>query len=80
MIIEIEGEHTERGDGTFRYELVDKEGYAALSATGIAIAVETMLGLAAGPAPQAGLYLPETLVDAEYFVRRLQDLGVSVRG
>lgn len=79
VIIEVAGEHADRGRGRFRYELVDLEGYAALSARGIAIAIETLLGLAGRPAPKAGLYFPETIIDPQSFVSRLQDLGVTIR-
>lgn len=79
VIIEITGEHADRGRGRFRYELVDLEGYAALSARGIAIAIERLLGLTGGPAPKAGLYFPETIMDPHAFVSRLQDLGVTIQ-
>ena len=78
VIIEIAGEHADRGKGRFRYELVDLDGYATLSARGIAIAVECLLGLGGRSAPKAGLYLPESILDAHAFVRRLQDLGVTI--
>jgi hypothetical protein len=78
VIIEIAGEHANRGQGRFRYELVDLDGYATLSARGIAIAVECLLGLGGHSAPKAGLYLPESILDAHAFVERLQDLGVTI--
>jgi hypothetical protein len=79
VIIEIAGEHSSRGTGRFRYALVDPEGYAALSARGIAIGIENMLGLTGRPAPRAGLYFPETIIDPSSFVSRLQDLGVTIQ-
>jgi hypothetical protein len=78
VIIEIAGDHADRGKGRFRYELVDLDGYATLSARGIAIAAECLLGLGGHPAPRPGLYLPESILDAHAFVMRLQDLGVTI--
>jgi hypothetical protein len=78
VIIEITGEHADRGEGRFRYELVDLDGYATLSARGIAVAVECLLGLGGRSAPKAGLYLPESILNAQAFVNRLRDLGVTI--
>lgn len=79
VIIEITGTKKTGETGRFRYEMVDPEGYAAMSARGVAVAIECLLGLAGGPAPRAGLLLPETLVQPEYLLERLKAFGVSVR-
>jgi hypothetical protein len=78
VIIEITGKRADGAKGSFRYELVDPAGYAAMSARGVAVAVERLLGLAGGPAPEPGLYLPEVLIDPGYMVQRLEELGVRV--
>lgn len=78
VIVEIVGDHAEFGQGRYRYELVDPEGYAFLSARGIAILIENLLGLSGQPAPQAGLYFPESIVSPHKFVHRLQELGVTI--
>jgi hypothetical protein len=78
VVIEITGERTDGGTGRYRYELVDPQGYAAMSARGVAVAVERLLGLAGGPPPAPGLYLPEALLDPSDTVRRLEALGVQV--
>jgi hypothetical protein len=79
VIIEITGTKKTGETGRFRYELVDPEGYAAMSARGVAVAVESLLGLGRAPAPQTGVYLPEKLVQPEHLLERLKALGVSVR-
>lgn len=79
MIIEITGERLDGTSGRFRYELVDREGYATMSGRGVAVAIERLLGLAGGDAPGPGLYLPETVVDPGHLVRRIEDFGVEVR-
>ena len=78
VIIEIVGQRLDGTTDRHRYELVDSEGYAALSARGVAVAVERLLGLAGGPVQAPGLYLPEVLVDPAHMVRRLEAFGVRV--
>lgn len=78
VIIEITGRKHDGQSACQRYELVDTEGYAALSARGISIAVERMLGLSGGPAPPPGLYFPESLIDTGHFLERLESSGVSI--
>lgn len=79
VIIEITGAKKTGESGRFRYELVDPEGYAAMSARGVAVAVEGLLGLAGGAAPKTGLYLPEKLVQPEHLLARLKTFGVNMR-
>lgn len=79
VIIEITGTKKTGETGRFRYELVDPEGYAAMSARGVAVAIEALLGLASAPAPKTGLYLPETLVPPRYLLERLKAFGVNMR-
>ncbi|MFC4297968.1 hypothetical protein ACFO0J_07925 [Castellaniella hirudinis] len=78
VVIEIEGKTLDGSHGRHRYALIDGDGYAALSARGIAVAVETMLGLVGGPPPPAGLYFPESVMDTDHFMDRLRSFGVSI--
>ncbi|WP_280380922.1 saccharopine dehydrogenase [Nocardia wallacei] len=77
-IIEIEGEHRSGQRSRRRYEIVDPDGYAALSARGVALAVERLLGLDGNPVPTPGLYLLERLIDPVHLMKRLADFGVTV--
>jgi len=79
VIIEITGTKKTGETGRFRYELVDPEGYAAMSARGVAVAIECLLGLVGGRAPKSGLFLPETLVDQKHLVGRLNYFGIATR-
>jgi len=79
VIIEITGKRRSGESGRFRYELVDPEGYAAMSARGAAVAIETLLGLAGRSSPETGLFLPETLIEPAHLMRRLETFGVTVR-
>lgn len=78
VIIEITGSKHDGSSASQRYELVDMDGYAALSARGISIAIETMLGLSGGAAPPAGLYFPESVIDTGHFIERLESFGVAI--
>lgn len=76
VIIEITGERDDGSHGRHRYELVDTEGYAALSARGVAVCVERLLGLTGEAPPTPGLYLPEVLINPAHLMQRLTDFGV----
>lgn len=79
IMIEIAGK---KSDGTLihtRHELVHPKGQAPLTALGVTLAVERLLGLAGGAAVPPGLYLPELLIDPSYMVLRLEEIGTEVR-
>lgn len=78
VIIEISGELAGGENARYRYELVDPEGYATMSARGVAVCIERLLGLKGGAAPGPGLYLPESLVDPTYLLEQVQAGGVTV--
>lgn len=78
IVIELEGE---RHDGTHartRHELVHPQGQAPMTALGIALGVERLLGLAGGEAVAPGLYTPDLLIDPAYQLAQLQAFGVQV--
>ncbi|WP_426131237.1 NAD(P)-dependent oxidoreductase [Pararhizobium sp. PWRC1-1] len=77
IAIEIEGHGADGQHRLDRHEIVHSQGQAPLTALGVALAVERLLGLAGGDAPKAGLYLPEVLIDPAYFVRRMKEFGTS---
>ena len=79
VIIEIAGQRKDGWEGRFRWELVDPDGYAALSAKGIAVVIEGLFGLAGKPRPTSGLHLPETLVETGHLMRRLGEFGIVMR-
>ncbi|MEU5400520.1 saccharopine dehydrogenase [Streptomyces sp. NPDC005963] len=74
--IDIEG--TDRGGapiGTSRY-LVHPAGQRPVTATGIALGVERLLGLR-GEAPAPGIHTPEALIDPAYAVERMAETGAA---
>jgi hypothetical protein len=75
IVIEIEGKRKDGGRGRSRREIVHPAGQAPLTALGVALGVERLLGLAGGEPVAPGLYLPEVLIDPAYFVRRMQEFG-----
>jgi hypothetical protein len=79
IIIEIVGEQKNGKTGRVRHELIHPAGQAPVTALGVALAVERLLGLAGGAPVAPGLYLPEVLIDPEYMVRRLKEIGTQIR-
>lgn len=77
IVIDLDGVLKSGERGRTRQEIVHPEGQAPLTALGVALAVERLLGLAGGEPPQAGLYLPEVLIDPVYYVRRMQEFGAT---
>jgi hypothetical protein len=79
IIIEIAGRAPDGSIARVRHDIVHPAGQAPLTALGVALAVERLLGLAGGPAPSPGLYLPETLIEPATMVRRMREFGASIR-
>jgi hypothetical protein len=80
IIIEITGERPDGTLGRDRHELVHPAGQAPVTALGVALVIERLLGLA-GSAPVApGLYFPETLIEPGYAIRRLKEFGMQITG
>ncbi|MEH6421313.1 NAD(P)-dependent oxidoreductase [Pseudomonas sp. CGJS7] len=79
IAIELEGELHDGRQVRARHELVHPQGQAPITAVGIALGVERLLGLAGGEAVAPGLYTPDVLIDPVYQLRRLQEFGVSVQ-
>jgi hypothetical protein len=79
IIIEIAGKQKDGTRARVRHELVHPAGQAPVTALGVAVAVERLLGLAGGAPVAPGLYLPEILIDPAYMVRRLQEFGTQFR-
>lgn len=79
IIIELAGVKQDGTRGRVRHELVHPAGQAPVTALGVAVAVERLLGLAGGPPVAPGLYLPHVLLDPAYFVRRLEEFGTRIR-
>jgi hypothetical protein len=79
MIIEIEGEHEDGSVGRLRVDIESTQGVSGLTALGVALGVERLLGLAGGAPVEPGLYFPESLIAPEYAMARLEKLGGQVR-
>jgi hypothetical protein len=79
IIIELTGQKHDGTQGRARYEMVHPEGQAPVTALGVAVGVERLLGLAGGAPVPPGLYLPHTLIDPVYLIRRLEEFGTRIR-
>jgi len=80
MIIELTGRLKNGRPGRRRHVLVHPGGQAPVTAVGVALGIERLLGLAGGAAVPPGLYLPDVLIEPGYALQRLQEFGLQVQG
>lgn len=78
-IIEITGEREPGRTERVRHEIIYPEGQAPVTALNVALGIERLLGRAGGAPVAPGLYTPETLIDAEYFLGRQREIGAQFR-
>ncbi|MFZ6182649.1 NAD(P)-dependent oxidoreductase [Nannocystis pusilla] len=79
IILEITGTRSDGTTATVRQELVHPQGQAPITAVGVAVAVERLLGLAGGPPVPPGLYLPHVILEPEHLLGRLVEFGTQIR-
>lgn len=77
IIVEIEGEHDGRVKRR-RSTIEFSKGQAALTGLSAALSLSTVMGLEGRPPEAAGLYFPELLMDAEWFLDELAKAGATV--
>jgi hypothetical protein len=64
--------------GRRRTIISDPNGLAHLTALGVLVATERVLGLDGRPPAAGGLYLPETLVSPDAAIARFEQFGVRI--
>lgn len=79
IIIEIEGTSDGGRRNARRWSLVHPNGQAPVTATGVAVAVEHLLGLVGVGPPAPGLYLPELLIEPDFMLERLKRFGMRIQ-
>jgi hypothetical protein len=78
VYIDIAGVLTSGGPGKQRTILSDPWGLAHLTALGVLVAIERVLGLDSRAPAAGGLHLPETLVEPAAAVARFEQFGVRI--
>ena len=78
LFIDISGQVAGGAVETRRTVVSDPRGQAHLTALGVVIGVERVLGLDGGPPASAGLKFPESFIDAGQAMSRLKAFGVSI--
>lgn len=78
MQITIEGTSAAGTRAHASYQIVHPAGQAPLTALGVALAIERLLGLNGEQPVGPGLYMPETLIDPNYFMQRMLDFGAQL--
>ncbi len=79
MVIAIEGTARTGERRQVRVEVVHPEGQAPMTAVGVSVLLERLLGLDGEAPPTPGLYLPDVLVRPERMVQRLEENGARFR-
>ncbi len=78
IILDLAGEDHAGQPLRTRHAIVHPEGQAPLTALGVTMMLERLVGLDGKPPSPAGLYLPEHLVDPAEYLRRLEQIGGTV--
>jgi hypothetical protein len=78
IIIELSGTRQDGRSASVRHEIVHPQGQAPLTALGVALGLERLLGLAGGGPVQPGLYLPEVLIAPSYALHRMEESGARL--
>jgi hypothetical protein len=76
MLIDVEGADAAGEPLRISRYLVHPEGQRPLTALGVALGVERLLGLRGEPAAP-GIHTPESLIDLAYAAERLTEVGAS---
>src|SRR5690606_8451844 len=79
IYIDMEGTFLSSTKGKRRTIISGPKGNSHLTAIGVYLLTEKILGINGQSAPKSGgLYLPETILSAEDIVQRLTDFGVEI--
>lgn len=78
LYIDLTGRLPSGETASRRTVLTDPAGQAHLTALGVMVGVERLLGLDGSPPPPAGLVFPETTIDPQRALDRLRSFGVRI--
>lgn len=79
LILEIRGETKDGKTLDLRVDIDTPQGVTGLTALGVVLGLERLLGLAGGAPVAPGLYFPENLIDPAHAIARLIEFGGQVR-
>lgn len=78
LYIDIAGTLKSGETANRRTIISDPNGQAHLTALGVLVAIENILGWNGRPPAEGGIHLPETLVPVDAAIARIQDFGVTI--
>ena len=78
VIVELSGSDTAGKPASIRFSMRDADFHGRLSGHGAALALERLLGQGRQKPVPAGLYNPEQLLDPDYVIKRLRELGSTI--
>ena len=79
MILEICGETRDGRTERLRIDIETPQGVTGLTALGVVLSIERLLGLVGGAPVAPGLYFPENLIDPAHAIARLTEFGGQIR-
>lgn len=79
VVYEITGTLTNGEHANVVAQLSHPRGQTVLTGIGVAVAIESLLGLPGARAVPPGLYLPSTLIDPTHMLQRLRETGAELR-
>ncbi len=78
IVIEIAGRRGDGREGVFHFRVVHPEGQAPLTAQGVVLVVERLVGLGGQSRLEPGLYLPHTVVDPGRAMAAFRAMGAVI--
>lgn len=79
IVVELAGKDLGGKTKKARHEILHPQGQAPLTALNVALGLEALLGLNGKAPPAPGLYFPEKLIDPDYALMRLNEIGTEFR-
>lgn len=78
IVIELAGEDRAGRPLRARHAVVHPQGAMPLTALGVTMVLERLVGLGDGPAPGPGLYFPYQLIEPAAYLARLSEIGGTI--
>ncbi|ATF13290.1 hypothetical protein HPY28_01435 [Brevibacillus sp. HB1.2] len=78
LYIEMKGFLKTGKPASYRISISDPKGHAHMTALGVLLSIERILGWDGNPPADGGVYLPDTLLPIDTAIARIKDFGVQI--
>ncbi|MFS0916484.1 hypothetical protein [Brevibacillus sp. 179-C 1.1 NHS] len=79
LFIEMKGTLKNEKAATYHISVSDPWGHAHMTALGVLLAIERILGWDGKPPAVGGVYLPDTLLPIDAAIARIKDFGIQIK-